>query len=564
MSDAKKAEEMKKLVGSYRIKDSATLRAGMELDSEKLPTLHEGNIVACIEAKENSEGKVRMHLDGKGWISYKPHLMIRVDAEGNHIDGDGNPIVKNQPKISPMPKFNATRRRHSVSVSGVTGVTGELSHFQGLTGPGEQVFSVTQKHIKRAKTDIHLKVGGMGVTLFDGPNMLESYLYFDIAGWTYGKEEDNFVLQIKSGNKKIKFGTQPGDKDKIAKAMNTHAMGLAKATRKQAKESKETPASIDENQEEEEESDSDEEDEIPPEAGSPDVLGFYETLNPILVRTAPALDSAQAEPSMLDKGQVIEIVESKGLETGEIRLGFAGGWITLKPHLVEKCKNYQPEATPEEQAVETLKSCLKLYKDIALTGETAELQQQLMSVWAETFNESAAGESGADNSALRAKVEKLQSMLGSQQAAFADEESALEPKVSDAMVAAKAANAEKEAAQQAAAAVQAELDAFRLSSGEEIARLKAEAADLKAGLESKAALAAPAANGSPTAPAAPAEPPAAASVLLRASSLPDDAEELFATARAADASGDKSTALKQFQVRKTPSWLTSWANFSPV
>ena len=92
----------------------------------------------------------------------------------------------------------------------------------------------------------------MGVTLFDGPKLLTSYLYYDLKGWTYSKTEDIFVLKVKKKDGKavgetIKFETKHDEKAIIAEAMNEHAQGLAQAKKKQSQ------ASSDAIQEEEEE-----------------------------------------------------------------------------------------------------------------------------------------------------------------------------------------------------------------------------------------------------------------------------------------------------------------------
>ena len=78
----KEATELKKLEGPYRIESMTTLRAGPELDSEKLEDLAAGDIVNCVEAKKNSAGTVRLHLEDKGWMSHKPHLLVRLDEDG--------------------------------------------------------------------------------------------------------------------------------------------------------------------------------------------------------------------------------------------------------------------------------------------------------------------------------------------------------------------------------------------------------------------------------------------------------------------------------------------------
>jgi hypothetical protein len=376
----------------------------------------------------------------------------------------------------------------------------------------------------------------MGVTLFDGPKLLTSYLYYDLKGWTYSKTEDMFVLKVKKKDGKavgqtIKFQTKHDEGAIIAEAMNEHAQGLAQAKKKQSQSS--TDAILEEEEEEEEEESEEEEEDDIPEAGSTEVNGFYRVLNPILIRTGSEMDSSQAEPSMLDEGQVIEVTESLGLESGVIRLHFKEGWISLKPHLVKKLKNYQPEDTPEQKTVAALKACLKMYNDVVFKGEDANLKDQLISAWTDAFpSQDAAGvgdiapsAGSADTAALHGEVEELQKTVDSQQAAFADEKSALDAKLNDAVADAETAKSNLEAAQKSATAAQAELGALRMSSGEEIAGLKAEIEDLTTALqevESKA-----------SAPAT--------------SAMPADAEDMFAKARAADASGDKATALREFQ-----------------
>ena len=135
--------------------------------------------VSCgqvLEVVKNSTGSIRLRLDeDRGWMSYKDHLVVRLDDEGN-------PIEKMKPK--PKPNFDASRRRASVSSCGVGDVSAQFAQLSGGgLGGGEQVFKVRQSHISKASKNIQLKVGGMGVTLFDGPKMLKSYLYFDLKGW---------------------------------------------------------------------------------------------------------------------------------------------------------------------------------------------------------------------------------------------------------------------------------------------------------------------------------------------------------------------------------------------
>jgi hypothetical protein len=55
---------------------------------------------------------------------------------------------------------------------------------------------------------VTLKVGGMGLNLFDGHKLLESHLYFGMRGWNFSPAKGTFDLQFKDeAIGKIKFGT---------------------------------------------------------------------------------------------------------------------------------------------------------------------------------------------------------------------------------------------------------------------------------------------------------------------------------------------------------------------
>jgi len=79
---------------------------------------------------------------------------------------------------------------------------------------GEETFTVKQSHIKKnpvsgAKVpkEVTLKVGGMGLNIFDGGIPVENHLYFALQGWTYSQERNTFDITLKAGSKKIKFVT---------------------------------------------------------------------------------------------------------------------------------------------------------------------------------------------------------------------------------------------------------------------------------------------------------------------------------------------------------------------
>ena len=54
---------------------------------------------------KNSTGSIRLRLDeDRGWMSYKDHLVVRLDDEGNPIE-----------KMKPKPKNDAPRK-HSMAL----------------------------------------------------------------------------------------------------------------------------------------------------------------------------------------------------------------------------------------------------------------------------------------------------------------------------------------------------------------------------------------------------------------------------------------------------------------
>jgi len=64
------------------------------------------------------------------------------------------------------------------------------------------------------------------------------------------------------------------------------------------------------------------------------LLGRYRVINLATLRTTPALDSD--ETSHANEGDVIQVKQVAVLPSGVVRLRSSGGWLTLKPHLLEK------------------------------------------------------------------------------------------------------------------------------------------------------------------------------------------------------------------------------------
>jgi hypothetical protein len=142
-----------------------------------------------------------------------------------------------QDTVSPLPVAPATRvskgpagRRASVSEVGV-GEVGSLAEgiATELGAIREKVFLVNQDFIKKARPLCELKVGGMGLVLLDGPNVLDTLLYQVLTSWQYVSSGVKFNLKpgtshyLKYG-KSLFFGTSEGKQ--ICELMNSHAVNI--------------------------------------------------------------------------------------------------------------------------------------------------------------------------------------------------------------------------------------------------------------------------------------------------------------------------------------------------
>jgi len=122
----------------------------------------------------------------------------------------GNPIEPEGAKKIELASMDSVSSG-SLPVSTGTEVD-DLAEELGMLG--EETFTVKQSHIKKnpvsgAKVpkEVTLKVGGMGLNIFDGGIPVENHLYFALQGWTYSQERNTFDITLKAGSKKIKFVT---------------------------------------------------------------------------------------------------------------------------------------------------------------------------------------------------------------------------------------------------------------------------------------------------------------------------------------------------------------------
>ena len=442
----------------------------------------------------------------------------------------------------------------------------------------DATFDVTQTHIKKTPQGkkcpemVKLKVGGMGLNVFDGQMPVENHLYFAMKGWTYSKGSETFDVQLKTGVK-LRFGTKQGME--IAENMQKHTQSLSEAKAKAKAEEEET---VEEGEPPVPDLDDDEYDTAITEDSEGDVLlGYWRVQNPILVRSGVEVSSDEA--GKLEMGDVIKVAEVSKNSSGTVRLRSAMGWVSFKPHLVQKLSpEYKPDSADLDKVKEALGRAISVYQSLD-DERQLEVEGDLVSQWSAVFGGGDAGAASpaADkrlSNAMKAAEDSADKVeeLTKESAAKSEEIAALKAEASAAAAAeggqaaelsgkldAATSRIEELEKELAAAAEKAEAAAAAASEGdgaaEELASLRAsaeKAEDEQALLKGKndkleaqvkklmeqlvaAKKAAPAAAAAT--PAGDDDEPA----------LPPEVQAIFDKANNADASNDKQTALTLYQ-----------------
>jgi hypothetical protein len=160
-------------------------------------------------------------------------------ARGADAMNGGSPsAVRLPPATAPNAGQDSKGRRESVSATGVTGVVDLARQAAEESGQaGEAVFDVTQEHIRKASKSVQLKIGQMGVHLFDGPVPLASWPYSKIELWEYkpGEGERRGVFRVYISGKETKkkleldFGCKRAEGQAMCKLMMEHAQQMVRA-----------------------------------------------------------------------------------------------------------------------------------------------------------------------------------------------------------------------------------------------------------------------------------------------------------------------------------------------
>lgn len=120
---------------------------------------------------------------------------------------------------------------------------------------GEKIFTVTmkdngKKSDGKAAQKVQLKVGQMGIQLFDGPQLLDSFMYANLGAWEYKAGKRLLVLVVTSfgagsGSPRTpkkgapagcEFGCTSTDGVEICKLMTDHATAMVQQKRSEIKQ----------------------------------------------------------------------------------------------------------------------------------------------------------------------------------------------------------------------------------------------------------------------------------------------------------------------------------------
>ena len=400
--------KLAKLCGSYRVENRCTMREGHELDTAEVDVaLEAGDVIEVTDVKKSKNGTIRLRCDN-GWLSNKPHLVLKLDE-------DGEPI---EPQKAPkMDAFDSSSASSSASKAPFL-TADEMAEELGLAG--DRSFEVTQSHIKKKGVPkvVQLKVGGMGLNLFNGDKVLESHLYFGMKGWNYSKKHQTFDIQFKSV-KAPPIQLKTPDGLEIAEMMGSHTQHLAAAKQQAKQNAKEKQSAAQEEEEEDEEDEGD----VAEEGTPPDeeydtvdtdnpgsMIGYYRVINRMQAREGIEADTAAS--GTLSQGDIVHVFDSTKNSAGGIRLRTNIGYVSMKPHLVKKLKSYTPGEIDESKIMTGLERALLVYKGLGSEG-TVDIGGKMVVAWERIFGAGSGGSTsgGAANAEQADIIATLQASL---------------------------------------------------------------------------------------------------------------------------------------------------------
>eukprot|EP01043_Picozoa_sp_COSAG02_P053944 COSAG02_NODE_6033_length_3857_cov_9.226450_1_plen_1215_part_01 len=201
MQEMESLADSGEILGLYKASKQIPLREGKELDSEESGQFEAGDLVQVLESCLLPSRKIRLRCTG-GWCSMFSskgyQLLVKVtDAEVASLGADG--------------------------MAAIADISSQLAKELAPGGAEEKVFTVTMN-----KKPCELRVGGMNLTVMDGPNFVASYQYTELASWSckgMTKGTDMTLVINKKDKSKVVFKTTTAET--ICDLMTAHAQVVA-------------------------------------------------------------------------------------------------------------------------------------------------------------------------------------------------------------------------------------------------------------------------------------------------------------------------------------------------
>ena len=136
------------------------------------------------------------------------------------------------------PAAGIAERRASIAVDWINEVVHEAEAAAAELGAvAEMTFDVEQTHLKRVSPRIQMKVGGMGVSLYDGPTPIETYMYQKIGSGknhlvSWGTNEKSGTVFFKLSSSRLEFKAETQMACEIVELMMQHAKSIRSQQRK--------------------------------------------------------------------------------------------------------------------------------------------------------------------------------------------------------------------------------------------------------------------------------------------------------------------------------------------
>ena len=289
-------------------------------DTEECGNLAVGDIVDALESG-STEHSIWLKCD-RGWFPRDTLFVVKLSSQSGRLGSDSPTAGRSTtvtpasssssstvPASAPALRLSAKQAKRTDSVRDLNALHSERS---AGTGPSEQVFEVTQSHVKKLRTNMQLKVGGMGLNLFDGERVIQSWLYTDLVSWQFSKLREELYISERGGVT-IRLGTVDGDQ--IGSLMRDYALQISEAKSDEKSQSEAFAKA--------------------------NLLGDYTVLESL--RARDEIDPRSAKRCQLDKGEVITATDCS-VGDGLTRLKCAAGWVSLKPHTLEKVVDKEASA----------------------------------------------------------------------------------------------------------------------------------------------------------------------------------------------------------------------------